>query len=115
MPSSAAQIVFLVTACSFGRAIATKTRHQNHDSDSDGIPDYFERTFGFPVFNAANASQDSDGDGVTDLAEFQQGLIPTSIDSDGDGTPDGNGATPQPPTIPDPISLEPIFDYLLTD
>ena len=97
-----------------GRAIATKARHQNYDSDSDGIPDYFERTFGLPVFNAANASQDSDGDGVTDLAEFQQGLIPTSTDSDGDGTPDGNGAPPIPP-IPDPISLEPIFDYLLTN
>lgn len=99
-----------------GRTIATKSRHQNHDSDSDGIPDYFERTFGLPIFNAATASHDSDGDGLSDLVEFQLGQIPTSTDSDGDGTPDGNGYTPTPvPTASIPISLEPIFDYLLSD
>lgn len=95
-----------------GRTIATKSRHQNYDSDSDGIPDYFERTFGLPVFNAANATQDTDSDGLTDLEEFQLGQIPTSNDSDGDGTPDG---AEFPPVLiaPNPISLEPIFDYLL--
>ena len=55
------------------------------DDDNDGIPDAFD----LQPFNAANANGDSDGDGLTDLQEYQRGLPPNNADYDGDGLPDG--------------------------
>jgi hypothetical protein len=47
------------------------------------------------LISAKEAQQDSDGDGRTDLEEGRLGLDPRSIDSDGDGIPDGLDACPR--------------------
>jgi type VI protein secretion system component Hcp len=52
----------------------------NPDTDSDGLPDAWEATYGFPI-GANNASGDADGDGLTNLQEYQLGTIPTSATS----------------------------------
>lgn len=41
------------------------------DSDGDGLPDWWEYSFGLDPYNPADAQLDSDGDGLTNLAEFQ--------------------------------------------
>lgn len=46
------------------------------DDDGDGMPDAFELTHGLDPLNAADASQDADGDGLTNLEEFQRGRNP---------------------------------------
>jgi hypothetical protein len=70
------------------------------DSDGDGMPDWWENLYA-PTLNpnVADASQDPDGDGLTNLQEFQNvfpstpGAVirtnPTVADTDGDGLSDG--------------------------
>jgi YD repeat-containing protein len=58
------------------------------DADNDGIPNCFEVRWGMSEQSAADASADADGDGVANLAEYQAGTNPRSVDSDGDGMPD---------------------------
>lgn len=41
------------------------------DADGDGLPDEWEKKYGLNPNDASNASADSDGDGFTDLEEFQ--------------------------------------------
>lgn len=43
----------------------------DRDPDNDGIPSYWEQTFGLDPNNAADAATDADGDGSTALQEFQ--------------------------------------------
>jgi parallel beta-helix repeat protein len=67
------------------------TNPKNRDSDSDSMPDGWEYTYR-PTLNPTNSVDgllDSDIDGLNNLAEYQNGTDPTSIDSDGDGMPDG--------------------------
>ncbi len=48
------------------------------------------RSFQLPEFQLrTSTSPDSDGDGLSDLAEFILGTNPNKADSDGDGIPDG--------------------------
>ena len=46
------------------------------DADSDGMPDAFEREYGFDSNNSADKNSDSDGDGVTNIDEFIAGTNP---------------------------------------
>jgi hypothetical protein len=65
------------------------------DSDADGMSDYFEVTYNFnPAANNGEASQDTDMDGLSNLAEYLAGTNPTSTDTDLDGVPDGVDALP---------------------
>jgi hypothetical protein len=73
-------------------AAATVTINVTHipgaDSDGDGMPDLYEVQNGLdPEVNDAGA--DRDGDGLTNLDEFNRGLLAGNPDTDGDGLADG--------------------------
>ena len=59
------------------------------DSDGDGMPDWWELAHGFNPTNALDALQDTDGDGLNNLAEYQHKTDPRFGDSDHDGIDDG--------------------------
>ena len=48
------------------------------DSDSDDMPDYWENLYGFDPGDAMDAGEDADGDGDSNLVEFQNGTNPQS-------------------------------------
>ena len=61
------------------------------DVDGDSLPDawesiYFGVNFADPQYNG---SGDPDSDGCSNLCEFQNGLLPTTADTDNDGLNDG--------------------------
>jgi hypothetical protein len=58
------------------------------DSDADGLPNWWETRW-FPS-EGASATDDSDGDGLTNIEEFHLGTNPTLADTDGDGFSDGD-------------------------
>ncbi|MCI0537285.1 MAG: hypothetical protein L0Z50_18885 [Verrucomicrobiales bacterium] len=72
------------------------------DTDGDGLPTWYERQFS--VLNptdASDAAKDSDGDGLTNLREFQSGTLPDNPDSDGDALTDSAEVNRTPaPTNP---------------
>jgi hypothetical protein len=57
------------------------------DSDSDGLPDWWELQYYSELTHGA--SFDGDGDGLTSLQEYQNGTNPLNPDTDGDGLNDG--------------------------
>ena len=59
------------------------------DGDGDGIPNAVETAAGLNPANAADAALDLDGDGLSNLAEYQLGTAIGTADSDGDGLADG--------------------------
>ncbi len=60
------------------------------DDDGDGMNNGFEDQYGLDKDDPNDANIDgSDGDGLTNLEEFNLGTDPTSADSDGDKRPDG--------------------------
>ncbi len=59
------------------------------DADQDGLPDNYEEQYAFlNPHDASDAGFDQDGDGVTNLQEYQSGGDPTKEDSDRDGLSD---------------------------
>jgi PKD repeat protein len=58
------------------------------DSDVDGMPDAWEATYGLNSNFPNDAGYDKDGDGLTNLQEYQSGTVPTNPDTDGDGMSD---------------------------
>ena len=48
------------------------------DADGDGTPDIWETAYGFGINNPADASLDSDGDGLSNRAEYTAGTDPTN-------------------------------------
>ena len=59
----------------------------NNDTDSDGMPDGWEVQYGLNA-TKANAGDDDDHDGLTNMQEYQLGTNPSDNDTDGDGMPD---------------------------
>lgn len=59
------------------------------DADGDGLPQWWELDHGFSDSNAADAAQDTDGDGLTNAQEHPLGTDPRNRDSDGDSLTDG--------------------------
>jgi hypothetical protein len=51
------------------------------DTDGDGMPDDWENQYGFNRANAADANQDADGDGMTNLQEYLAGTHPKQAGS----------------------------------
>jgi len=73
------------------------------DDDNDGMPDTFEDAYGLSSFDDNDANLDSDGDGLSNLAEYELGTNPNEQDSDGDGINDGEDS--------DPVNTNPVdFD-----
>lgn len=58
------------------------------DDDNDGMPDWYEQLHGLNPFSAADALQDSDGDGLTNYQEYLYRTNPRLVDTDGDGVSD---------------------------
>jgi hypothetical protein len=58
------------------------------DSDRDGLPDDWERTYELNPNNPADATLDLDGDGLDNRSEFLAGTDPSRADTDGDGIGD---------------------------
>ncbi|MGZ4875462.1 MAG: beta strand repeat-containing protein, partial [Candidatus Angelobacter sp.] len=56
---------------------------------NDGIPDDWKIAHGFDPNDPSVAGLDTDGDGLTNLQEFQLGTDPRNPDTDGDGVSDG--------------------------
>jgi len=73
-----------------------------YDFDGDGMPDYWEQAHGFDQTLPGDAALDADGDGLTNLEEFQAGTDPGRGDTDQDGIPDAweiaNGLDPNAST-----------------
>lgn len=63
------------------------------DADGDGMPRWFEDTYGFSDTVAADATRDPDGDGNHNRSEFLTGTNPTDPDSDNDGLRDPQETT----------------------
>jgi len=64
------------------------------DTDGDGLPDWWEKLhFGGPT--AANPNDDPDGDGLTNIQEYELDarLSPVDFDTDNDGLLDGHSIT----------------------
>jgi hypothetical protein len=55
----------------------------------DGIPDAWKIEHGLDALDPNVATEDPDGDGLTNLQEYQNGTDPFSADTDGDGWSDG--------------------------
>lgn len=63
------------------------------DYDGDTIQDAWELSHGLNPQDAADAAQDPDKDGLTNLQEYTDGTDPHSMDSDGDGFRDWEEVT----------------------
>ena len=67
--------------CNADQPDETVTIDETWDSDSDGIPDEWEKRFSLDPFSADDATLDPDNDGFTNLEEFQGGTDPRSAAS----------------------------------
>ncbi len=83
------------------------------DVDEDGMDDGWEINYFGSL--SRSGSGDLDGDGLTDLQEFQYGTNPTLTDTDGDGYTDGNevgqGSDPLSSGSTPPTPGDPLFRY----
>ncbi|WP_310594203.1 LamG-like jellyroll fold domain-containing protein [Flavobacterium sp.] len=86
-----ASTIFTITATNpAGTSSVTFSLSIGADTDGDGVPDSVEVQQGTNP-NQSGDALDTDGDGVPDYIEVQQGTNPTTpgaLDTDGDGVPD---------------------------
>jgi hypothetical protein len=67
----------------------TQARSGWLDTDGDDLPDQWETSFNLNSTNHTDGTSDNDGDGLTNLDEFQRGTNPSLWDTDGDSLGDG--------------------------
>ncbi len=60
------------------------------DADQDAMPDTWESSFGLDPNSAADAEEDWDADGLSNVEEFRAGTNPLASDTDGGGEADGS-------------------------
>ncbi len=70
-------------------SFVTPALNATADSDGDGLPDEWEIQNGLDPQNASDAIEDLDNDGLTNLEEHAAQTDPNNADSDYDGMPDG--------------------------
>jgi hypothetical protein len=77
-----------------------------YDSNSNGIGDWQEFKVWWEGYAGAGSplhpNEDSDGDGLTNLEEYELGTSPVDIDTDHDGIPDGEDEYPTTPASTSP-------------
>jgi hypothetical protein len=66
------------------------TDPKDPDSDDDGLPDGWEVDNGLNPLDDSDADDDPDGDGLTNLEEYQNGADPNDDDTDDDELTDGD-------------------------
>ncbi|MDD4735771.1 MAG: hypothetical protein PHP44_06665 [Kiritimatiellae bacterium] len=59
------------------------------DDDGDSLPNVWEKAQGLDAENSADASVDTDADGLSNVQEYTAGTQPSQADTDGDGMIDG--------------------------
>ncbi|MDT8392055.1 MAG: LamG-like jellyroll fold domain-containing protein [Lentisphaeria bacterium] len=79
------------------------------DNDNDGMTNGWEKANGLDRDNSADAALDIDGDGLTNLEEFQADTDPNRMDTDFDGLSDAweiaHGLNPATFTVTDLLGL----------
>ncbi len=87
-------VATITGALSLGAVLAVPAHAATHatviDSDRDGMPDSWERTFHLNSRSAADAKGDPDHDGLGNLNEFKLHGKPNDADTDNDGSDDGD-------------------------
>ena len=53
----------------------------NNDSDMDGMPDGWEAQYGLDPTDPSDAEKDLDGDGITNIEEYERGTDPTKMNT----------------------------------
>lgn len=75
-------LVILPTQTNGFLRISRISKDDAGDGDGDGLDDVYELTTdGFDPLFAADATQDFDSDGVSNLAEYQEGMNPNQYDA----------------------------------
>ncbi|MFO7991125.1 MAG: NosD domain-containing protein [Thermoplasmata archaeon] len=71
---------------------------EDEDDDGDGMPDEWEIEHDLNPKDLSDAELDNDGDGLTNLEEYNAGTDPNNEDTDGDGILDGEDNEPTKPS-----------------
>jgi hypothetical protein len=87
------------------------------DDDNDGLSDEFETDNGLNPFNEADAEEDLDEDGLTNIEESNLGTRLDVADTDNDGVNDGDevGAGTDPTVHALVPALLPIIELILSE
>ncbi len=87
----------------------------SNDFDNDGMPNDYEDLFGLDKL-VDDADGDLDGDGLTNLEEFNAGTLPNNPDTDGDGVLDGLDGNPlHPEEAPPAVTITPADGDMLLE
>ncbi len=71
-----AEITLLYDSGKAGKPLSILLGAVVGDADGDGMPDDWEKQYGFNPNNAGDAAQDANGNGISNLEEFKRGLDP---------------------------------------